>query len=215
MLPAALLIDLTRRYQHDIGVVRDRSGTATARAWDKLPGYNRRNVPAFAETIAPILTGARDASVALSAAFYATIGEVEAPAVDPAAVGAVWDPEEPFVAHWRALAAGNQWVDAIASGRARAEAVAFDTVQSSGRRTGDAVLAESVVGWRRVLTGTSCEWCRLVSTQRYITAESADFGHGRCDCTAVPIMGTDDPGRIINRALLTEIKAGGTTPPGQ
>lgn len=68
-----------------------------------------------------------------------------------------------------------------------------------------------VVGYRRVLTGKSCSWCARVSTQRYLTADSADFGHPRCDCTVIPIVGTRDPGQVLNRDLLDALDVSGAS----
>lgn len=73
-----------------------------------------------------------------------------------------------------------------------------------------AVGEQRVVGYRRVLTGTTCRWCARVATQRYLTADSADFGHHNCDCAVLPIIGDRDPGQIVNGALYDRLEESGT-----
>ncbi len=63
--------------------------------------------------------------------------------------------------------------------------------------------------YRRVLTGESCDLCRIASTQRYNTGDLMPI-HGRCDCRVAPIVGNHDAGRIVNRELYRELKADGT-----
>lgn len=89
---------------------------------------------------------------------------------------------------WHAFTMERPFEEALRVGRSTAQAVGFDFVQSSARRTGDVAAARSGVDvtWRRVPGAKSCDWCRLVAGQTYRTAESADFGHERDDCDVVP-----------------------------
>lgn len=96
---------------------------------------------------------------------------------------------------------------ALESGRARAEASGHKGIMSTARRsTGD----DRTVGFRRSPSGQPCKWCLVVSTQRYHTAESADFGHDNCSCGVIPIIGETDPGRIVNRDLYESLSADGS-----
>lgn len=47
--------------------------------------------------------------------------------------------------------------------------------------------ANPPVRWKRVPGGKSCSWCKTIAGQLYLTSASADFGHDRCDCVAVPV----------------------------
>jgi hypothetical protein len=95
----------------------------------------------------------------------------------------------PFRATWHALSQGRPFDEALEVGRSTAQAVAFDFVQSAARLTGDVVAkkSERTVKWQRVPSPGACEWCVEVAGQLYNSAESADFGHERCDCDAIPV----------------------------
>lgn len=100
------------------------------------------------------------------------------------------DAREPFISTWLALKGGAALTEAIAAGSARVDAMVGDYVTSSARQTGDAVVEKSglkIVGWERIPDDTACDWCLEVSPGFYTSAESADFGHNNCGCTAEPI----------------------------
>lgn len=213
MLSEAVLVALVRRFQLQLATVSARTALAVTAAWDALDSYDEADVERFAARAAPAERAGKATAVALAAGFYSLMASVRPAPIPPTAIPVAIDPREPFIAYWRSLKAGKPWEDALLSGRGRAEAVADNLVISSARRTGDAVAEANglqLQGWRRVLTGSSCAWCATVATQRYRTAESADFGHARCDCTAVPIFSNTDPGRVINRPVLDTLKKRGT-----
>ena len=106
--------------------------------------------------------------------------------------------DAPFLAHWKALKDGSMWADALAVGSARAEAVGTDLVTGASRELAAMANPTGIVGWRRVLTGNSCDWCGPIARQRYKSAESATFGHDHCDCIIAPIYADRDPGQVIN-----------------
>jgi hypothetical protein len=176
------------RYKRQIGTYRDRTSAVLIAAWDALPAYDEANVDEFVTVTAPTLVGAQAAAVALSAGFFALTLGVPPVGVDPADIAVEADVQGPFRATWHALAMGRPFEEAVRVGRSTAQAVGFDFVQSSARRTGDAVAARSgrEVRWQRVPGSKSCDWCRQVAGRHYLTAESADFGHERDDCDVVP-----------------------------
>jgi hypothetical protein len=205
MLPVAQMVVLIRRYQARSATIATRASALTARQWDQLDDYDRPARAHFAEQVAPTARSSKAAAVALGVGFYAALGSVRPPAIAPDDIAVELDTEAGFIAYANALANGRPWDEAVAAGRARVEAAAQQLVVSSGRRTGDAVAeatGQHITGWERVLDGSSCTWCALISTQRYHSAESADFGHDRCGCTAVPIFGDARPGQVINRPVL-------------
>ncbi len=108
----------------------------------------------------------------------------------------------------RAVARGADYNDAMDLGRARAIGTARTDVTLANRQAFDegAVDRPWVVGYRRVLTGLSCALCATASTQRYRRAELMPI-HARCDCDVAEIIGTTDPGRIIDRQPLDDIRA--------
>lgn len=177
------------RYKRLIGRYRARTSLVLVTAWNNLPSYDEVNVEEFTVATAPALAGAQNAAVALSAGFFAMSLGVPPVGVDPAEVGVEPDIRGPFRAAWHALAMGRPFDEAVRVGRSTAEAVGFDFVQHSARRTGDTVAARSGldVRWRRVPGSKSCDWCREVAGSHYRTAESADFGHERDDCDVLPV----------------------------
>lgn len=200
--------EVTRRYQASLGVLADTAAAVAIVGFADLDAYDEEDIPTFAAAISAPLAGLKARAVALATGFYSLTATTRPPAVRPDAVPVEMATRDPFIAYWRALSEGNQWTDAVTSGVARAGAEGERLVVSSARQTGDAMPAAArITGWRRVLSGNACTWCQYVSTQRYSTAESADFGHERCDCTVAPIYADADPGRVVNRDLLSQLKA--------
>jgi hypothetical protein len=62
-----------------------------------------------------------------------------------------------------------------------------------------------VVGYRRTLDGDACALCSLASTQRY-NRETLQPIHDHCHCGVMPIIGTTDPGRVIDKELAGRVK---------
>lgn len=110
----------------------------------------------------------------------------------------------------RRVAAGAPYDEAMASGRTRAMMTARTDVSLANRAeiTRGGIARPWVVGYRRVLTGQSCGFCGLASTQRYRSADLLPL-HPGCDCDVAEIFGTADPGQIINRELLSALKDAG------
>lgn len=110
----------------------------------------------------------------------------------------------PFDTVWAELAEGRDFEQALAAGRLRAEQITKTDLQLAETHTARALLEDDhdVVGFRRVLTGTtSCGLCVVASTQRYHRGELLPI-HPGCDCGVAPIIGDGDPGHVINAPLL-------------
>lgn len=180
--------ELLARYKRQIAVYRTRTAAILIDAWDALPAYDEDDLEQFTLRTATPLAGAKAAAVGLSAGFFALALGVAPVAVAPTSILIDPDLRGPFRATWHALAVGRPFDDAVRVGRSTAQAVGFDFVQSSARRTGDHVAAASGIElrWRRSPGAKSCAWCRNLSTFTWPTAESADFGHERDDCDVVP-----------------------------
>lgn len=176
------------RYKRQLSVYRNRTATLLAAAWSDLPGYDEAQVELFELRTRPALAGAKTAAVALSAGFFSVALGTRPVAVTARAVEVEAKTRAPFLATWHALSQQRSFEEAVGAGRSAAEAAAFDFVQSVARRTGDHVATASGrrVRWRRVPGGSSCTWCVEMAGSTYSSAESADFGHDRCDCDAVP-----------------------------
>lgn len=110
----------------------------------------------------------------------------------------------------RLVADGMTPERALDAGRARAVNTArTDVMLANKQAIDDAAAARPwVVGYRRVLTGRSCALCAVASTQRYRRANLQPI-HASCDCDVAEIYGTEDPGQVINRQLLRDLRAAG------
>lgn len=200
-------VGATRAYQTGLQRLQAALSSLLVPAWLGLGNYDRDDVPRWEILIAAAVAAYADESVALASGYVSLMTDGEIAAVSRPAITA--DPEIPFLRHWRGLNDGKLWEQSIEEAVGGVGEYSNDVVQSTARKTSDQAATDQIVGWRRTLVGASCEWCALVSTQRYRTAESADFGHANCDCAVTPITGDVDPGRVINRDLLKELKAQG------
>lgn len=196
----------TIRYQDTLRILRTGLTVLLVNEWRKLGSYDRDRVPEWETRIDPAVTTFAGRTAAVTAAYMSIITDTPVRGVTPPPVLA--DPEIPFLRTWRGLNQGKPWEEAVAAGESAVAEYSTEVVQYS---TADAAeqTSQGTVGWRRVLVGVSCEWCALVSTQRYTSRQSATFGHANCDCEVVPITGSVDPGRVINSQLLREMKAQG------
>lgn len=181
---------LTRRFQQTIARIGERAGALTALRWSQLDTYDEADVETFARAVAPTLAAVKASAVSTGAAYYAVRGRISRPpTIRPDMIDLVADPREPFIAYWRALKMGNPVDEAVLSGTARAGAIARNLASSASRRAGDVLFDRAAVTparWVRVPDGGACDWCQEVAGQSYLSAESADFGHDRCNCTAEP-----------------------------
>lgn len=182
--------ELTRRYKRRIASIRDRAALSMVSAWARLDRIDEADIETYTRVTAAPLAGAKQAAVTLAAAFYTMTLGIRPTGVRARDVNLEPDVRGPFRAAWHALAEGRAYDEALTVGTSTAQAAGFDFVQSSARRTGDLVVAESgvPVKWRRVPGDQSCDWCRLVAGQLYSTSEAADFGHERDDCDVVPVL---------------------------
>jgi hypothetical protein len=181
---------LLANYRRQIGGYRIRTSALLIAAWDALDSHDEADVAEFEDRTSTGLAGAKLASVNLSAAFFSLALGIPQVGVQPDDIDLEPDTRGPFRAMWHAFTMGRAFEEALGVGRSTAQAVGFDFVQSTARRTGDlvAVASGQTVKWKRQPTARSCDWCRLVAGQTYNTAESADFGHERDDCDVVPAI---------------------------
>lgn len=116
----------------------------------------------------------------------------------------------PFVKTWTALSKGDDLDQAVDAGRHQAATMAKTDTQIAYRNSAHHVVTNQprIVGYRRVLTGASCKFCAAASTKRY-KREALMPLHSHCDCGIAPIIDTRDPGAVINRETLANLKSQG------
>lgn len=208
--------ELARRWQTQVQQIRQRSADTVASIWDDLGSWNRPDIERFFDLTDELFVAIKDVAAASTDAFLSTLTSSSTVGLTGADVPAVPpSPEAPFLAMWKQLSDGVEWSEALAGGRAAAENLTATFVTRTASAAGDAWFNRSGVqnhGWRRQLSGVSCEWCALVATQVYRSAESATFGHKTCDCVAVPILDTSNVSRgVIDDDLYRNVRAQGVS----
>lgn len=172
--------------------ITDRTAQRILSAWEQLGSWERADVERFVASIAPDIAAAKAASVRLANALYSLVLDVPPARLSAEKIATTYNADAAFQSFWHALSEGRDFGSALDAGGSTAQAQVANFVTSTARQTGGTVAKQSgrqLNGWARVPSATACEWCQLVSLQTYHSAESADFGHDRCDCTAVPIAG--------------------------
>ncbi|MCU0261435.1 MAG: hypothetical protein MUE78_10480 [Ilumatobacteraceae bacterium] len=191
-------------------------------AWDAYGGLTDTASAQFTAAATPVVAAAQAQAVGLAAVYVATyVSVIEGTAVPPpeldtpaivAGLRAGTDPVDVYhrsvVAARVAVADGATYTDAIRRARDRATQTAdTDVMLASRAGTSRAMEAfEQIVGYRRVPDADACTFCLLASTQRYNVRDLMPM-HPRCHCTVAPIVGTADPGRVIDGDLLDMIRS--------
>lgn len=182
--------------------------------WDGLGSYDKADVARLAAAAAPLVTAIVAQSSATEAALLAeitgTLPAVEAAPIIETQMAAL---QAPFRVTWKALGDGHQWEAARGMGRNTIEAYAQDVPYQAARDTAAAAPGPRQ-RWVRVISGKSCSWCQFFSTLTYRTAETAAFGHQRCDCMVLPktpeVSGISaeirDAAAYDERAVIAEIE---------
>lgn len=215
--------ETVREYQRRYGQLTDEIVRRVEAIWDETGGLTEADEERFVASVVPVMQGGQLATARLVSGYLQTLsslltGErrtvaVPADVVTGPALRGI-DPEvewrRPIVEARTAIARENPFDEAIRRGRYRARDLAQADVMLAQRASTVAALDGDprVVGYRRVLTGQSCVRCALASTQRYRTDQLMPI-HQHCDCAVAPIYGDEDPGRVINRDLLLELKRSG------
>jgi hypothetical protein len=192
------------------------------RAWRSIPDVSDASMVQWLRLILPMVNGAQRQSATIMATYLAAlVAELTATApvhrgVDPALVtGPVIrngvPPEvvyqRPIITARVLLAKGVGGAEVFRRAERRAVQLATTDVQLARTHAARATLAADprVVGYRRAVTGNgTCVMCMTASTQRYHRSELLPI-HPGCGCSVAPIIGTEDPGRVINERLLAEL----------
>ena len=202
--------------------LQDGIGVAVGRLWDVFGGVDDKAFEQFPARAAVAVSAAQRQASGLVDSSWSRIAALLGVNLAPLGLQLAGadlrgtDPVEvyrrPVVTARAALADGRSWLDAVAAARARAVSTASTDVSLAQRGAADAwASADRVVGYRRVLSGRSCLMCATASTQRYRHGDLMPI-HGHCDCGVAPIIGDHDPGHVINRGLLRDLrKQGGSS----
>lgn len=159
--------------------------------WRQLGSWDEADVDRFLAQALPVVAATKRQSVSLTEAYLARQVKRAALGVSPRAIDRAvrgrTDPEEvyrrPFVTLWSKLGESKLFDDALAAAADRAESAAATDVQLAMthtlREVGEA--DGQIAGYQRVPNGGACEFCILVSGQRYTTDQLMPI-HNHCGC---------------------------------
>ncbi len=217
------LVRLARYHQNRQINLADRAQRAVGLAWRTFGGLTDAAMKAFVDAVTPIVSTAITSSVMLTDAqlaqycSYAT-GDTFAPlGVDPATIeyrGGGVDIAtvyaRPVIVARVAISEGKTFAAAMTAGGARAAQLADTDPMLAARAAATEIMQRvpRVQGYRRLADGNACEYCLVAATQRYHVGNLMPI-HPSCHCTTIPIIGTADPGRIIDKEAHARLKASG------
>jgi hypothetical protein len=214
LVDEAELVGLTKEYLDQLARLSDALAAEIKAIFLDLEHLNRADVERFAREATPYFRAGRSEAIDLTSGYLSEMTGARLDTIDlrDGAIGAEF--EAPFLRTWHNLKSGQPWEQARQGGASQAEAVGNDYARR-GAADRMAKPGTKVRGYRRVITPSACEWCRVVSTQIYRSPRTAGFGHGgagnhhKCHCTVVAVPVGADPGAAINKARLAELKASG------
>lgn len=128
------------------------------------------------------------------------LGQVEGPQREPRRARIELNIPEPTERERKPLTA------AVGDGERRLRSLGLTDVELAVTHAAREALADEprYRYFRRVLTGAeSCGLCIVASTQRYRKQDLLPI-HPNCDCVVAPILGDEDPGRVINSTRIAE-----------
>lgn len=205
-------VDLVRAYQARYGRIRTSAAARASQLWIATGGVTEAAVDAYVPSAVALSAGAERATSSTVAGYVGAMsGQRERLDLDETTGESLRGvaPAEvflrPVVTARTALSEGKSFAEAMELGRQRASALTETNTVLSQRA---AITRLSPAGYRRVLTGKSCALCATASTQRYKRSNLLPI-HDHCDCSIAPIIGDRDPGHVINKSLLRDLRSAG------
>lgn len=205
---------LTEAYQGEVERVRTRTVRAAELLWANLPDYRDESIAAFRRRVIPVVQASSARVAQLTAAYQrrslAELDETVPMALiapdqiaEPRGVPADVVYQRPAVTVYTELSRGATLEAAVAAGATRLKSL----VETDLQLVKVAQSQRSIEGsrfnfYRRVLTGNeNCALCTIASTQRYFKRDLMPI-HPGCDCSVEVLPNGEDPGQVIDPALL-------------
>lgn len=171
--------------------------------WTALGHYDEEDVPRFVRAAVPTVANAQRLSAQMTSAYVSGMigARPFAPdyaAVTGAGVRAGADPAQvyrrPFVNVWTALSKGEQWLDAVAAGRARASNLAAMDVQLTQRATLQQAQSAhpQIGGYSRAADAGACTYCAMIDGAKVRSADAMPL-HPGCGCSLEPLLEAVEP----------------------
>lgn len=162
-------------------------GRLIAQLWGGLPNHDQEQLPVWLGRAVPLVMAAGRQSTALTDAFLGHAMDREPLGVEfryPRPVDPFEVYTRPFITYYTAVKDRDKDEEqAIFEGLDRATSAAQTDVQLAMRQTLVQVGEQDdlILGYRRVPDADACEFCKLVSGQRYHTSELMPV-HNHCGC---------------------------------
>jgi hypothetical protein len=205
---------LTRAYQNAVERLRADTVRATQDLWRALPDYRDADIARFRRTVIPVVRSASQRVAQLTAAYQMRsleeLGDRVPMALVPASeiaeprgVDAQTVYQRPAVTVYTELSQGAPLALAVAAGARRLQSLVETDLQLvKVAQSRQSIAASSFEFYRRVLTGNeNCALCVIASTQRYHKRALMPI-HPGCDCSVEVLAVDQDPGQVIDPALL-------------
>ena len=219
----AQLVRVAARHQTQILTIRDRSVRTIAATWSRVM-VNPSDFAAaqWVQLAGPLLQAAQQTAAGLAISYvdtYVAAATGTAGALTDLVAADFLNPRgvpldellmRPVIEMRSKLANGATMREAVDAGGARASQIGATDPMLSYRAASSEAMQQNprVVGYRRVPDAKACKFCLLVSTQRYTDGDLMAL-HPHCGCTVAPIVGSKDPGRVLDQALLDRLKGEG------
>lgn len=176
--------------------LRTRTVAQLTRIWNSLPEYRDSTLPAWLQTVIPLVQAAQRAEIDLTNAYIARALDRPVKGVDADRIMAQYRNgashedvyKRPFGEVWTALAGGAPFEAAREQGLARAAQTAATDIQLAMRDTALAVeKTYGDFGYQRVADGDACAFCQEVDGA-YVKGEAFVMDlHPGCGCGIEPL----------------------------
>lgn len=207
LLESAATIDLTLSYLDELDALGNAVGRAIREIFEGLTVVEKESLAEFVREASPYINAGNTAGADLASAYLAELTGQTPALIDLRFAEAPLD--SAYHRMWKQMGQGYEYDDARRSGASVAESTGYDSAHEGGSKR-MAHPGTKVRGYRRVINPTACEWCQVVSTQLYRSAESAHAArHHHCKCTVVAVAWGDHSGAKINQARLKSLKESG------
>lgn len=194
-------------YQRAYLLLRIQTAQRTTALWTSSGGLTESELSRWLRQAIPLAVGIRRTTASLTIGYLLRLAaqmgqQAKTPELPTDLTGrGVADVDlytRPVVTARVAIAAGKPFEAAMDLARQRATAITTADVMLTQRTATTATLRGSrASGYRRVLTGQSCDLCVTASRQIY-RVDSVAPVHDRCDCSYSPIFDSD-PAETINK----------------
>lgn len=207
---------LTDAYMRQVTSIRERVVAFATVMWKGSPSLRDADIDRLVARIVPAVQGGQLQVANITNAYVQRLAALEGVDVEPVPVtddviayrGTPADEvyRRPAVTTYTSLSGGSAFDAAAAAGLARLRGlVRMDVQQTRNRQATKAYGGSGFDYTLRVLSGTeNCALCVIASTQRYMSKELQPI-HPGCDCGTRGVKANQDPGQVIDQALLDQV----------